>query len=91
MATSFAGYERAPLHLRGTLKDRVYRKTSICNEKRVDWVQIVSASQTKPFTVPCVDMLNRIHWSERCGPGPTANWNSGEHCAACRHAKLSVG
>jgi hypothetical protein len=34
--------------------------------------------------------LTAIHWNKTCGPPLTANWNSGERCAACRHAKRSL-
>jgi len=34
--------------------------------------------------------LTSIHWNKTRGPQLTTNWNSGERCAACRHAKRSL-
>jgi len=31
-----------------------------------------------------------MYWSKTFGPRPKANWNKGEICDGCRHAKWSV-
>jgi len=52
---------------------------------------------TKQITLPNsvikydeYEPLTAIHWNKRRGTPLTTNWNSGERCAACRHAKRSL-
>jgi len=50
----------------------------------------------KAFSAPYLNMksknllLTAAHWTKTRGPRLTANWYSGEHCAACLQSTQSV-